>query len=180
MNKSAVLEDDKPEQTDLAKAEDGMTEVAIDSNKEEKTDEDKKENVDEDEPTEIVVQGKFRNFFVKLFKTRDTVADKVSEEPVKMADCEIKEEYEPEDKPEPNPQVQEVAEPENKVTLTEPKEEKSPTLANETSFWTIWHTINFFSTTYEFLYYRKIFWFLLIEIKTNFPLLKQTWMTLLV
>ena len=135
LNKSAVLEDDKPEQTDLAKAEDGMTEVAIDSNKEseEKTDEEKKETAGDDEPTEIVVQGKFRNFFVKLFKPRDSVADKASEEPVKMADCEIKEEYEPEDKPEPNPQVKE-AEPENKVTLTEPKEEKSPTLANETSF----------------------------------------------
>ena len=141
MNKSAVLEDEKPEQSDLTKAEDGMTEIAIDSNKvsEEKTDEEKKETVDEEEPTEIVVQGKFRNFFVKLFKPRDTVADKLSEEPVKMADCEIKEEYEPEDKPEPNPQVKE-AEPENKVTLTEPKEEKPPTLANETSFWTFWLT----------------------------------------
>ena len=53
--------------------------------------------------------------------------------PTKMADCEIKEEYEPEDKPEAKPEVKE-AEPENKVTLTEPKEEKSPTLANETSF----------------------------------------------
>merc|ERR1719245_2067748 len=84
MNKSAVLEDDKPEQTDLAKAEDGMTEVAIDSNKEEKTDEEKKENVDEDEPTEIVVKANSATFSSNCSKPRDTVADKVSEEPVKM------------------------------------------------------------------------------------------------
>ena len=108
-----------------------------------------KSNQDDDqttEDTEQLVKGKFRNFFVKLFK-RDTVADKKSEDPVKMSNCETKEEFEPEDKPEiPEDQKlksEEVVETGNgqieteTTKLTEPKEEEQlpkTALANETSF----------------------------------------------
>merc|ERR1711881_561349 len=90
--------------------------------------------------TEKLVKGKFRNFFVKLFTKKDTVADKKSEEPVKMSNCETKEEFEPEDKPEIPEEDQklkpEVVETET-TKLTEPKEEEQlpkTVLASETSF----------------------------------------------
>ena len=92
------------------------------------------------EDTEKLVKGKFRNFFVKLFTKKDTVADKKSEEPVKMSNCETKEEFEPEDKPEIPEEDQklkpEVVETET-TKLTEPKEEEQlpkTVLASETSF----------------------------------------------
>merc|ERR1712066_673644 len=92
------------------------------------------------EDTEKLVKGKFRNFFVKLFTKKDTVADKKSEEPVKMSNCENKEEFEPEDKPEIPEEDQklkpEVVETET-TKLTEPKEEEQlpkTVLASETSF----------------------------------------------
>ena len=105
-----------------------------------------KSNQDDHQTTEEqLVKGKFRNFFVKLFTKKDTVADKKSEEPVKMSNCETKEEFEPEDKPEIPEEEQklkpEVVETGNGVTettkLTEPKEEEQlpkTVLANETSF----------------------------------------------
>merc|ERR1739848_599825 len=82
----------------------------------------------------------FEIFFVKLFTKKDTVADKKSEEPVKMSNCATKEEFEPEDKPEIPEEDQklkpEVVETET-TKLTEPKEEEQlpkTVLASETSF----------------------------------------------
>merc|ERR1711953_820160 len=154
----------------LDKPDDALTEVVIDNKKieengiednkvdgkgDEKTlekSEEKPTNEDEteeksnqddnhtSEETEKLVKGKFRNFFVKLFTKKDTVADKKSEEPVKMSNCETKEEFEPEDKPEIPEEDQklkpEVVETET-TKLTEPKEEEQlpkTVLASETSF----------------------------------------------
>ena len=66
-----------------------------------------------------------------MFKPRDTVADKKSEEPVKMTDCETKDELEPEDKPELFEEGK-IVKVKSEPKLTEPKEEKAP--STETSF----------------------------------------------
>lgn len=64
---------------------------------------------------------RFRNFFSKMFRPRDVVADKKGEEPVvKMTDC--KDEVEPENKPEATEQIQ----PEDKLEKPD-VEEKEPT-----------------------------------------------------
>merc|ERR1711981_898051 len=140
----------------LDKPDDALTEVVIDNKKIEENgiednkvdgkgddETEEKSNQDENqttEDTEKLVKGKFRNFFVKLFTKKDTVADKKFEEPVKMSNCETKEEFEPEDKPEIPEEDQklkpEVVETET-TKLTEPKEEEQlpkTVLASETSF----------------------------------------------
>jgi hypothetical protein len=124
----------------------GDVEKKLEKSEEKTTNEDEteeKSNQDDNqttEDTEKLVKGKFRNFFVKLFTKKDTVADKKSEEPVKMSNCETKEEFEPEDKPEIPEEDQklkpEVVETET-TKLTEPKEEEQlpkTVLASETSF----------------------------------------------
>lgn len=135
MNKSSM--DEKTEEPNLDKPDNDIPEVVIDNKEaEEKNEEETKNNeeTDEDQTEEMtVVPSKFRNFFVKLFKPRrDTVVDKQSEEPVKMTDCE-KDELEPEDKPEVIESKSVEVESENQSKLTEPKEEKEPTILN-TSF----------------------------------------------
>jgi len=124
------------EKENVATDTDGLTDVVIDNKLAEEKNNAEETNKNNEsatisEPIEKEVKSNFRTFFVKLFKPRDTVADKKSEEPVKMTDCETKDELEPEDKPELFEEAK-IVKVQSEPKLTEPKEEKAP--STETSF----------------------------------------------
>jgi hypothetical protein len=91
--------------------------VVEDSNK--VTDDDEEPIVEVAKPEDKKTQNRLMNFFSKMLKPRDVVADKKAEEqPVKMTECKDGDELEPEEKPEPV---------EDKLEKSDMIEEKKPT-----------------------------------------------------